>query len=232
MKKLGLVGGIGPESSVIYYREILRAVRERMGSFPNLTIESLSCFDVFDFCAKDDLAGLVAYVGRGIKNLVVAGADFVALCGNTPNIVFDELQANSPVPIVSAVACSADYAFKNGLRKLILLGTKATMKADFFQKIFTPKGLQIFTPSDAEIELIAYKIESEIELGIVKKETRAEILNIVNRLKIAHGVDGVILGCTELPILFEGHKFDISCLDTMRIHIKTLAQIIITEENL
>ena len=100
MKKLGLIGGTGPESTIIYYRALTQGVLERTGALPRLVIESLSVYEVLDFCRKGDLEGLTAYLVHGVQNLTAAGADCAAFTGITPHIVFDRVQAQSPIPII------------------------------------------------------------------------------------------------------------------------------------
>lgn len=112
MKKLGLVGGIGPESTIPYYHDIVYGVKERVGKkfFPNITIESINVFEVLRLCKEQNYEDLVNYLSLAINNLSVAGAEFAALTGNTPHIVFEELKARSPIQLVSIVDAAADEA--------------------------------------------------------------------------------------------------------------------------
>lgn len=134
MKKLGLIGGIGPESTLLYYKQITERVYKRENLFPPLLIESLDVHRVLSYCGQKDYAGLTAYLATGITNLAAGGAQVVAMTGNTPHIVFDELSANSPVPLVSSVAVTAGYVAMRGLKRPLLLGTLFTMREDFFKK--------------------------------------------------------------------------------------------------
>ena len=117
MKKLGLIGGIGPESTLLYYKKITERVYKRENLFPPLLIESLDVHRVLSYCGQKDYAGLTAYLDKGITNLVAGGAQVVAMTGNTPHIVFDELSEKSPVPLVNSVAVTAHYVAEKRLKR-------------------------------------------------------------------------------------------------------------------
>lgn len=103
MQKLGLIGGMGPESTIPYYHDIVYGVCEKTGQFPRLNIESVNVFQIFEFCKENDYDGLLAYLLPAVKNLAAGGADFAALAANTPHVVFDALQEASPLPLVSII---------------------------------------------------------------------------------------------------------------------------------
>lgn len=226
MKKLGLIGGIGPESTLLYYRKFVYEAHRQVGDafFPNLTIESLNVYDVLAMCSRKDHDALICYLMQGIRNLIAAGAEIVALTGNTPHIVFDELQRLSPVPLVSIVESARDEARRRHFSRVGLLGTRYTMEADFFKKPFEDSHIQVVTPLANEIDLIADKIATELEKGLVREETQTIFLNIVKRMKKEQGIEAIVLGCTELPLLFDGVSLPVECLDTLEIHIATLLE--------
>lgn len=228
MKKLGLVGGMGPESTVPYYHDIVYGVQKKVGEkfFPNLTIESVNVFDVLDYCANKEYDKLVEYLMKAINNLVAAKADFIALSANTPHIVFDELKKQTPVPIVSIVESTAKEAKRLGMSKVGLLGTEFTMKGEFFRKPFVEKNIDIVIPKKEELLYVSEKISSELEYGVVKEDTQREIFKIIKRMQTEDGIEAVILGCTELPLLFKGVDSKVKVLDTVEIHIKEIISII------
>lgn len=174
MNKLGLIGGTGPESTIEYYKGIEYGVQQKSGRsfFPNLTIESLSVFDVLGFCGKQDYAGLTAYLLKGIRNLAAAGAQYAALTGITPHIVFEELSKASPIPLVSIVGTARDYAAAHSYKKICLLGTLPTTEVTFFQNSFAKRGIEVVTPNAEEKNYIGTKIETELEFGKVLPETQ------------------------------------------------------------
>lgn len=231
MNKLGLIGGIGPESTIEYYKCIEYGIQQKMGRnfFPNLTIESLSVFDVLDFCKKQNYAGLTAYLLKGVRNLAVAGAQYAALTGITPHIVFDELSKESPIPIISMVDAARDNAVIHGYQKIGLLGTLPTMEGTFFQKSFAKRNIEVVTPDSEERRYIGTKSETELELGKVLPETQGHFLKIADRMIRREKVQAIVLGCTELPLIFNGVDLLVPYIDVMQVHINTLIDLILAD---
>ncbi len=229
MKKLGLVGGMGPESTIPYYHDIVYGVQNRVGEkfFPNITIESVNAFDILGLCSEQKYDELTNYLMQAIKNLTASGADFIALSANTPHIVFDRLQNKSTVPLVSIVEATRNEAIRLNKHKLGLLGTIFTMTEDFFKKPFYNSNIEIITPTAEEMEYIDLKISSELEFGVIKEETLQGFQKIVKRMQQEDNIEAVILGCTELPLLFNDEVSPIPCLDTMKIHIQLLIDLIV-----
>lgn len=229
MKKLGLIGGTGPESTIEYYKGITSGVQQRVGRpyFPRLTIESLSVFDVLSFCEKKDYRGLTQYLLSGFQSLAAAGAECAALTGITPHIVFDELTKASPIPLISMVDAARDYAAAQNYKKICLLGTRPTMNGTFFQNSFAKRGIEVITPTNSEKEYIGTKIETELEFGQVLPETQQAFREIAKRIIQEEQAQAIVLGCTELPLLFRGMELPVPYLDVMQIHIDTLIQTIV-----
>ena len=230
MKKLGLVGGMGPESTIPYYHDIVYGVQERLGKdfFPNLTIESVNVFDILRFCGEHRYEELTDYLLQAIRNLVRSGADFAALSANTPHIVFDRLQELSPIPLISIIESTCKEAQKRNLKRIGLLGTIFTMTEDFFKEPFSRKEISIIIPSDAEMESINQTISSELEHGIVKKETLKSFQKIITRMQAEEQIEAIVLGCTELPLLLNDQVSPVPCLDTMQIHIRDIIDEIVS----
>ncbi len=228
MKKLGIVGGLSPESTIPYYKGIVYGVQKKIGDniLPNLTIESINVYQVLNLCVAQKYDELTEYLLAAINNLAAAGADFAAISANTPHIVFDRLAEKSPLPLVSIIDACCNEALNRGLKKIALMGTKFTMEGDFFKKPFIKAGIELITPNNNEIELINQKILSELEQGIVRDETRDIFIKIIERMKAENGAEAIILGCTELPLILNDSVSPLPCLDTMQIHIKTLVDLI------
>ena len=229
MKKLGLVGGMGVESTIPYYHDIVYGVQNRVGEkfFPNITIESVNAFDILGLCSEQKYDELTNYLMQAIKNLTTSGADFIALSANTPHIVFDRLQNISTVPLVSIVEATRNEAIRLNKHKLGLLGTIFTMTEDFFKKPFYNSNIEIITPTAEEMEYISLKISSELEFGVIKEETLQGFQKIIKRMQQEDSIEAVILGCTELPLLLNDEVSPIPCLDTMKIHIQLLIDLIV-----
>lgn len=226
MRKLGLIGGTGPESTIDYYRLIEQGVRERTGRLPRLVIESLSVFDVLAFCEAGDYAGLCDYLVDGFGCLAAAGADLGCLTGITPHVVFDEVQARTSIPLVSMLATTCDEAVAHGYETVGLLGTYPTMSQSFVKDALARKGVRAVVPPEDEMRYVGNKIASELELGLVLPKTRDGLCRIARRLVEEQGAQAIVLGCTELPMILGGEVLEAPVLDVMQIHIEKLISLL------
>ncbi|MBN1559008.1 amino acid racemase [candidate division KSB1 bacterium] len=224
MKTIGLIGGLGPESTVYYYQNIMHAFNTVHAdlAYPQLIVYSVNMHEIVRFAGSNDWPGLAEWLLAKIDALQRAGAEFAAIASNTPHIVFDRLQSASPLPLLSIVAATCDRVQEMGLRRAGLLGTRLTMEHDFYKSPFLANGIAIVTPAEAERELIHHKIFSELELGMLRDSTRTEFLAIVKRLVDEEGIDSLILGCTELPLLLTESQFGIPFLNTADIHCQSI----------
>lgn len=228
MKKLGLIGGMGPESTIPYYHDIVYGVQKAQKEageethFTSLTIESVDVFTVLGLCAQKKYDELYTYLMRAIEAVVAAGADFAALSANTPHIIYDRLEAASPIPLISIVESTKEETMRRGMHRIGLLGTKFTMNEKFFKEPFEKAGISIIVPQGEEQELVHEKISSELELGIVKPETLVIFQKLIEKMKKENEIEAVVLGCTELPLLLNDDVTCVPCLDTMQIHIEDL----------
>lgn len=159
MKTLGIVGGIGPESTVEYYRLIVASYRERRqdGSYPPIIINSIDMKKMLDLIAADELAEVSEYLVGEVRKLARAGADFGLLAANTPHIVFDEIRRRSTIPLISIVEATCDAAKAMGLKRIGLFGTRFTMRAGFYQDVFSRAGIQLAVPDEDEQDYIHEK---------------------------------------------------------------------------
>ncbi len=223
-KKLGLVGGMGPESTLMYYRELTSGVLARLGTgdYPELTIESINMNKMLGLCAEGKLDELTELLLGALRCLAAAGCDFAALSANTPHLVFDRLAAVSPLPLVSILDVTADAAQQAGYRRLALLGTRFTMDGAFYRTPFISRGIELFAPHEDEKDYIASHIADELELGVVKAETRMRFDAILRRMAREDGAQAVVLGCTELPLLYQAAPPPLPALDTAALHIRAL----------
>lgn len=226
MKKLDLVGGMGPESTIPYYHDIVYGVQEKTKAFPRLAIESVNVFEVLGLCREEKYEELTEYLLQAVSNLADGGADFAALSANTPHIVFDRLREKSPIPLVSIVEAACAEAVRCRYRRIGLLGTIFTMKGDFFKAPFTKRGIEIVIPTEEEMNYVNEKISTELEIGVVKQDTLRGFQEIIERMKRENGIEAIVLGCTELPLLLNDEASPLPCLDTMKIHVKALVEAI------
>ena len=221
MKKLGIVGGIGPEATIDYYRMIIELCLIERQNYPEIIVYSINMNKMLDMTERGDLDELVQYLLTALDALKNAGADFAIIASNTPHMVFDTLQEESPLDLLSIVEATCKKAILSKMRRLLLLGTKFTMKSSFYRRVFSREGIEIVVPEDNEIEYIHDRIFKELELGNIVQETKTRILEIVSRIKQKEGIEGVILGCTELPLMFPEDELGINFLNTSRIHVES-----------
>jgi aspartate racemase len=227
LKTLGIIGGIGPESTIDYYRTIIALCRARKadGSYPPILINSIDLQRVLAMVEDGDLAGLTEWLLRELQKLERAGADFAIMASNTPHIVFDDLEQRSPLRLISIVAATCETAKRSGLKQLALFGTKFTMQGRAYRDVFSRSGIAVAVPDLPDQDYIHEKYMSELVAGTFLPETRAGLLAIVDRLVEQTGIDGVILGGTELPlILRDPSHHGIPLLNTARIHCEAAVE--------
>lgn len=220
-KLLGLIGGISPESTIDYYRLILDAYRRVIddGSAPRILINSLNMQEAVAYLDDSDLDGLTEFLLIEIGRLHRGGADLGLITANTPHLVFDAVAARSPIPLVSIVEATRDYAQECGFRKLGLFGTRFTMQARFYFDVFERAGMTLVVPDPADQDFIHDKYMNELTAGIFKDETRNRMLAIAHDLMKTHAIQALILGGTELPLLLRDADIGVPWLDTTRIHV-------------
>ena len=221
MKTLGIIGGLGPESTIDYYGKIIALYRDRTGdgSYPQFIVNSVNLKNGLDFMEANNLPGMADYLVEEIGKLARAGASFGLISANTPHIVFDEVASKSPIPLVSIVEATCAAAKARKLKRLALFGTRYTMQATFYPKVFSREGIELLVPNLEDQTYIHDKYLNELIPGQFLPATRAGLLAIVDRMKANSDIDGVILAGTELPlILRESEHNGIPLLDTTEIH--------------
>jgi aspartate racemase len=222
-KTVGVIGGIGPESTVDYYRAFIEEYRRTMGegAYPSIVVNSIDLTRVLASVTSGDLEGLTDYLLTELQRLADAGADFALLASNTPHLVFDRLQPRSPVPLISIVETACRAAQGWGVRRVALFGTRFTMEAGFYDKVFERAGVTVVLPGEEERALIHERYLGELVPGIFRPETRAALLAIAERLRRDEDVDALILGGTELPLLLRGCEVPgLPFIDTARVHVQ------------
>jgi aspartate racemase len=221
MKRLGIIGGLGPESTVDYYQTIIALYRERKpdGSYPHLLINSIDLEEGRAFIERNDLGGLTRFLLQAIEQLARAGCDFGLMAANTPHLVFDQVASQSPVPLISVVEASCAEMKRRGLRRLCLFGTRYTMQADFYARVFARENIELIAPSPSDQDYIHEKYFGELVPGIFLPETRAGLLAIVDRMRESVAIDGLLLAGTELSLILREPEHDgIPVVDTAAIH--------------
>lgn len=225
MKKVGIIGGTGPESTVEYYQSIISKFQEEIGSkedLPELFINSINMYTMFNWLMNGERQEVINYLTDAVQKLESIGADFVVFTGNTPHIVFEQVQENVKVPMLSIVEETCLKAQELNVEKIGLIGTKFTMENDFFEKTFRPHNIEVIVPHQSEQDYIHRKIIEELENGIVNHETKRGFVNIIKQMAARDSIQAIILGCTELPMLIKEEDLSIHLLDTAEIHINKI----------
>ena len=223
MKTIGIIGGIGPESTIEYYRQIIALYREqkRDGSYPPIIINSVDMKRMLDLIEAQESAGLTEYLVGEVERLANSGADLGLLASNTPHIVFEDIQRQSPIPLISIVRAACDATKALGITKVGLLGTRFTMQGTFYTRVFAEQGITLVVPGREEQERIHNKYMIELVKGIFLAETRERLLTIVDELKEQQDIQALILGGTELPLILRDESYKgIPFLDTTKIHVE------------
>ena len=220
-----MIGGLGPESSIDYYRSIIARFRARKpdAGYPHVIINSLDPDKVLAILDAGRLDELADYLVSAIDLLARSGADFGFIAANTPHLVFDEVQSRSSFPLLSIVRATADHANALAVKKVGLFGTGFTMRANFYLDEFQRAGIVMVRPNDGEREFIHRKYIGELLNNQFLPETRTELLRIAQRMKDEDGIEAVVLAGTELPLLLRGSSIaGTEFLDTTVIHVEAI----------
>ncbi|HET9406281.1 MAG TPA: amino acid racemase [Candidatus Sulfotelmatobacter sp.] len=231
MKTLGIVGGIGPESTIEYYRQLMAGYRKRTSddTYPRLLIDSIDVNRLLFLAAQPERQALVDYLLESVSRLARAGVDLALLAANTPHLVFGQLALRSPIPLISIVEATCEFAKAHRLNKLGLWGTRFTMQAGFYQEAGRMQDIAIVLPDLDEQSYIHERYVNELVKGVFLPETRDGMLAIAGAMKERDHIEGVILGGTELPLLLRDEReIGISFLDTTRIHVNAALDRILT----
>lgn len=217
------MGGIGPESTIDYYRLMVASYRRQRpdGSFPPIVINSIDLTRMLDLIGTGKMSEVTDYLVGAVKKLERGGADFALMAAQTPHILFDDIQRRAPIPMISIVEATCTAAKTKGLTRLGLFGTRFTMQGSFYPDAFFKQGIEVFAPSEEDQNYIHERYMSELVHGVHSQETRQSLLAIVDRMLEQQHIQGVILGGTELPLILTDEWYrEIPFLDTTRIHVE------------
>ena len=223
MKTLGMIGGVGPESTIDYYGKIIARYRELKpdGSYPQFLINSIDLNRGRGMIEARDWPGVTRFLVEEITKLARAGAEFGLISANTPHIVFDDVQRQAPIPLISIVEATATFAQRMKLERVGLFATSFTVAAKFYPRAFLKYGIEVIDPDRADQDFIHDKYMNELVNGIFRDETRTKLLAIVEKMARERQVQAIVLGGTELPlILREESHHGIPFLNTTKIHVE------------
>lgn len=232
MKKFGLIGGIGPESTIEYYQQIIKKFKEltNSNSYPDFIIQSVDMSKILEHVANQDENSLIDFLTDRIKIIENANVDFGAIASNTPHIVFDELSAQINIPLLSIVEETCKVIKSKELNTVGLLGTMSTMTNGFYQKTAKKYDIKIVTPTNSQMNYVHDKYINELLYRNIKEDTKSELINIINELSEKHSIKGLILGGTELPLILNQNDFiNLEIIDTTKIHVDAIVRMMIKE---
>lgn len=232
MKKFGLIGGVGPESTIAYYRLLIKRFQEvtASNSYPDFVIKSVDMTEMLTYVGNQDYDKLIDFLEKSIYDLQKTGVDFGAIASNTPHIVFDKLVDTIDLSMISIVEETCKKARTMNINTLGLYGTKSTMTNDFYQKTAAKFGLEIVIPTDHEIDYIHNKYMNELIYKDIREDTKQRLIQIAKNLQDTYAIEGLILGGTELSLLLSQKDFkEIHLLDTAMIHVDAIVEEMIKE---
>lgn len=219
MKTLGLIGGTSWVSTMDYYKLINEGINEKLGGseFARCIIYSLNYGDIIRNNKKDDWDANLKLIAEGAKVLEGGGAKGIILCANTMHLIADRLQPLINIPIIHIATATAAEIKKKNISKVALLGTKFTMERDFYKTKLSEQGIEAIIPNDDEREFIHYTIFEELGKNILKEESKQRYISIIKKM-VDQGAEGIILGCTEIPLLIKQEDIAVPVFDTTLIH--------------
>ena len=220
MKRIGIIGGLSAESTVDYYLTITREYVRRYGNFayPEILLYSVNFQQFLDWQNTGQWEVTVERIVEIFHVLAQAGAQIGLIATNTLHYVFDKVAPRSPIPLISIVDATSGAVQQAGITTVGLLGTHFTMEGSFYQRTLAHAGITTLVP-DAPLErkCVHEIIVNELARGEIKEDSHRAVIDIATRL-IAQGAQGIILGCTELPLLIEMHDLAVPLFDTAKIH--------------
>ena len=227
MKKVGIIGGIGPASTLDYYSGIINGCRLKYsdGNYPEVVINSVNMTEMLSYLSSEDWNALKGMLLKAIQSLSDAGAEFAVIASNTPHIIFDRVVMESPLPLVSIVDATCASVRQSGCKKVVIIGTRFTMSSGLYSNAFEQHGITAIVPSADAQAVIHGIIFPKLEDGIVVPEDKEKMLSIIIDLAKDHCADGVILGCTELPLMIKDADLALPVFNTTQIHIDAIVDL-------
>lgn len=221
MKRVGLITGLGPASTIDYYLGIINGFREikNNGSYPEIAMFNVDMNRMFEYTKAGDYQSITDYLAESVERLKASGATAAVICCNTLHIVFDQLVKKSSLPLLSIVNATCREIKRRNFKKVLLLGTIFTMNSEMYPKVLETEGVETILPDKAQREQIQSIIFPELEEGIVNQTKKIELISIAEKIIRHERVEAVILGCTELPIMIKPGDLSVELLNTTEIHI-------------
>lgn len=226
MKKIGLIGGIGPASTVAYYLGLIqKSLNEQNNSiYPEIVIDSVNMLRHDAALEKGDYSILGEYLLSSLSNLKAAGAELAAITANTEHIVWDRICNHFPLPVINIVEETIKELKRLQFKKVLIFGTELTLRSGLYERALTANGIKAMTPSDAEISLLGKLIYPNLENGIVIPRDKEKMIALANQYIEKENIEALILGCTELPLAIKAKDVNVPIVNTTQVHINAIYQ--------
>ncbi len=225
MKKIGLLGGMSWESSIEYYRLMNELVKSKLGGSHSVKclMHSFDFHEIEELQHKGEWESLTNLMVKEANNLKRAGADCVVICTNTMHVMAPDIEKNTGLEVIHIADATGDEIIKRNIDKVLLLGTKFTMEGSFYEERLGNKGIEVVIPSEQDRQIIHDVIYHELIVGVIKQESKIRYIEIINKA-IEKGITGVVLGCTEIPLLIKQSDVAIEVFDTTEIHSRAAVE--------
>lgn len=225
MKKVGIVGGLGPASTIDYYREIIDDYRKVNGddNYPKIVIDSVNMGELVGNIETHNYSSVAKQLLESISNLKNAGADFAAIASNSPHIVWDLIKDKTPLPLISIIDAACDYIIKRDYKNVLIFATKFTMRNGLYNKALSERNIGWVLPDETDIETLGNIIYPNLENGIVIEEDKRKMIGIAEKYIGKYGADSVLLGCTEIPMMIKSGDVSVPVINTTEIHIEKIS---------
>ena len=219
MKPIGLIGGLTYVSTIEYYRHLNKLTNERLGGSEAAVIimYSVNFGEIKKLTEAEDWKSMSMIMCKAAEAIEEGGAACLLIGANTMHKIADEIQAAINIPVIHIAAAVANDILKNGLKKVGLLGTRYTMQLGFYTDHLAKAGIETIIPDQEDVDFLNYTIYNEFDRNLFLPETKSRYLKIISKLK-EQGAEGIILGCTEIPLLIKQSECDILLFDTTKIH--------------
>ncbi len=224
MKKIGLVGGIGPASTVEYYLGIIKKCRieQRGNIYPEIVIDSVNMLQHDKALAENDYDKLAQYLLRSLSNLKAAGAELAAITANTEHIVWNMVHSKFPLPVISIVEATIREIKRKGFKNVLVFGTMFTLKSKLYENALNNQGITAIIPSGNDISTIDSLIYPNMENGIIIPADKQKLVKMAEKYISEKNADSILLGCTELPLAITYCDVSVPILNTTEIHINEI----------
>ncbi len=226
MKKVGIVGGLGPASTIDYYRDINENFRKINGDdvYPEIVIDSINMHDLIAAIENNDYDEVARQLIKSINNLEKAGADFAVIASNTPHIAWNLIKDKVNIPLISIIEATCDYITGKNYRTVLVFGTKFTMRGGLYSKPLAERGIAAIVPSENDIEKLGGIIYPNLENGIVIAEDKKTMIEIAEKYIKQYNADALMLGCTEIPLMIKEGDVSVPVINTVQVHVAAVGK--------